>query len=137
MKKSFTLIELLVVIIIIGILATLGFIQYTRVIEKGRIAEARTNLGALRTQQVAYYQEKGAYAQVSAAKDDLACGLPRGVCNTSYFFNYTCSSSTGTCTATRCTGGGKSPNYTVPTGGTTYQITLDVNGNWGGTTGFF
>ncbi|MBU0547795.1 MAG: prepilin-type N-terminal cleavage/methylation domain-containing protein, partial [Candidatus Omnitrophica bacterium] len=36
MRKGFTLIELIVVIIIVGILASVGMTQYTKVVEKGR-----------------------------------------------------------------------------------------------------
>lgn len=128
MRKGFTLLELIVVIIIIGVLATLGFIQYTNVIEKGRRSEARANLGTLRQLQEARFQDvaavggSGGYGTLG----DLASGLP-SACSTSYYFSYSCNS-TGGCTATRCTTGGKSPQ-----GSEAYTMTLSILGSFSGT----
>ncbi|MFA5004798.1 MAG: prepilin-type N-terminal cleavage/methylation domain-containing protein [Candidatus Omnitrophota bacterium] len=126
MKKGFTLLELIIVIIIIGVLATLGFSQYTKMIEKGRAAEARAILGSLRTMQAAYYLENGIYTAVIS---ELGGAEPTSCTNTHYF-SYACAA-TGTCTATRCTASGKTPNFS-----TAYTKTLTVAGVFGGDAGY-
>jgi type IV pilus assembly protein PilA len=125
MRKGFTLIELIIVIIIVGILASVGMTQYSKVLEKGRASEARLILGSLRTAQVAEEMENGAYQTVA----NLGVAAP-SACSTHYF-SYACDAATGTCTATRCIAGGKSPNGTVA-----YTKTLTVAGVFGGTAGY-
>ncbi|MFA4854719.1 MAG: prepilin-type N-terminal cleavage/methylation domain-containing protein [Candidatus Omnitrophota bacterium] len=58
-EYGFTLIELIVVIIILGILAALGITQYSNVVERGRVAEARMRIGVMRQLATEYYWEKG------------------------------------------------------------------------------
>ena len=130
MKKGFTLLEIIVVIIIIGVLATLGFTQYTKVIEKGRTAEAKTILGQLRGAQIVYYQEHGEY---TTTLNSLYVGsLPvTGACATRFYFGYECAD-TGSCTATRCTAAGKEPQ-----GPDAYVINLSVAGVFSGSAGYF
>jgi len=127
MRKGFTLLELIIVIIIIGILATLGFTQYTKMVEKGRTAEAKTILGQLRSAEAANFLERNAYATVA----NLPIEAP-AACVGTHYFSYACAAATGTCIATRCIAGGKAPNSTVA-----YIITVTQAGVWGGTPGYF
>jgi len=124
MKKGFTLIELIVVIVIIGILATLGFSQYQRMLERARGAEARSVLGGIRTQAAAVWIARTGTSipAGSLVATNLGMGSDLGQIPTacaaagsspSYFFAYTIAqngSNDGfTATATRCTQNGKSP----------------------------
>lgn len=59
MKKAFTLIELLVVVLIIGILSAIALPQYTRTIEKARLAEAMQTMAALQRAIDIYILENG------------------------------------------------------------------------------
>ncbi len=125
MKQGFTLIELIVVIIIVGILASVGMTQYTKMVEKGRAAEARVVLGSLRSAEIAENFENGAYVVLAS----LGVGAP-ATCATSHYFTYACTTD-GTCTATRCTASGKTPQ-----GGSAYTKTLTVGGVWAGDAGY-
>jgi len=128
MNKGFTLIELIVVIIIIGVLASVGMTQYTKVVEKGRATEARIVLGSLRSAEVAENMEKGAYTDLAG----LGVSAPTDCTGTTHYFSYACASATGTCTATRCgTGTGKTPGSSVA-----YTKTLTAAGVFGGSAGY-
>jgi len=124
MRRGFTLLELIIVIIIIGVLATLGFTQYTKMVEKGRAGEARALLGTLRTAERAYSLEYGAYTATIA---DMGVEAPIA-CAVTHYFSYACDAA-GTCTATRCQAGGKSPDSTVA-----YVMVLSQDGSWAGST---
>jgi prepilin-type N-terminal cleavage/methylation domain-containing protein len=131
-KKGFTLLELIVVIIIIGILATLGFAQYTKTLEKGRTAEAKLMLGQIRKAQEAYYLENTAYATDITL---LAVNAPTG-CTATHYFSYSAVGTTtaaGIGTALRCTTLGKTPQA-----GTQYTVNVTwATGTWGGTSGYY
>ncbi|MBU1998306.1 MAG: type IV pilin-like G/H family protein [Candidatus Omnitrophota bacterium] len=127
MRKGFTLLELIIVIIIIGVLATLGFTQYTKLVEKGRAAEAKTILGGLRTAQQAYMLEYGAYTITMA---NLGIDAPTA-CTTTHHFSYSVATA-GSGIATRCLAGGKT------VGSSAYTVSLSyAAGTFGGTAGYF
>ena len=62
MNKGFTLIELLVVVLIIGILAAIALPQYTKAVERSRMAEAVQVLGDLATAQSIFYMQHNRFA---------------------------------------------------------------------------
>jgi len=125
LHKGFTLVELIIVIIIVGILASIGLTQYSKVVEKSRAAEARMILGTLRSAQIANYFDVGSYVAVAS----LGVGAPES-CTSTHFFTYACTTD-GKCTATRCTANGK------PTQGSSqWTKALDINGSWSGAAGY-
>jgi prepilin-type N-terminal cleavage/methylation domain-containing protein len=107
-KKAFTLLELIVVIVILGILATLGFSQYTLVVEKGRLAEAIATIGNMRQLAYEYYLKNGTLATLT--NDDVGV---TNTCDSSHYFRYWVGGTSNTyadLVADRCTSGGKTPN---------------------------
>lgn len=131
MKKGFTLLELMVVIIIIGVLATLGVMQYQSAIERARGAEARQVIGQLRTQCAAYYMQDPAGVGTGDCNDDnlgIGTEIPgpgTANCGGTHFFAYSSSPAAPdgvVLTADRCTSGGKNPDRA--TGG---QLTLTID----------
>lgn len=151
MRRGFTLLELIVVIVIIGILATLGFAQYTRMIERSRGAEARSVIGAIRTQAAALWIEAGGMALPAGTITDAAVGVgtnPNQISSncasaadaSKFFFEYGVTQKATNdgfdAVATRCTAGGKNPQGPAAT-----TLTLDTNfasgqDTWGGTGGY-
>ena len=64
-QKGFTLIELMIVVAIIGILAAIAIPNFLQYQLKSRQSEAKTNLGAIQTSEVAFQAEKGCYLGVT------------------------------------------------------------------------
>jgi prepilin-type N-terminal cleavage/methylation domain-containing protein len=116
MKRGFTLLELIIVIIIIGVLATLGFASYGRLVEGSRGAEARDVIGAMRKMAYAYYLKNGDDL-TGVADDDLSlgAGIPNA-CAATHYFAYSFTPPVGTSDivfhADRCGpgAGGKTPD---------------------------
>ena len=67
-KKGFTLIELLVVVLIIGILSSVALPQYTKAVEKSRLAGVWSTLGSLRKATNVYFLENPEHEQVEDMK---------------------------------------------------------------------
>jgi len=112
-RPGFTLIELVISVVIIGILASIAVPRFMNVVEKGRTAEARNTLGAIRDAQEAYFLEYDRYTNSLAA---LGVTVP-AACNTSYYYRYSIvvggGGTTFTARARRCTAGGRPPNFNV------------------------
>lgn len=149
-RKGFTLLELIIVMVIIGILATLGFNQYQRMVERARGAEARTILGTIRTQAAGFRIENGALNPTGNVFDNTKAGVDAaapidpglipGACAATHYFSYSVTAATTTdsftATATRCTAGGKTPNA-----GSALTLILTTNfatgvDTWSGTGGY-
>ncbi|MDA3789554.1 MAG: prepilin-type N-terminal cleavage/methylation domain-containing protein [Desulfobacula sp.] len=60
-QNGFTLIELMIVVAIIGILAAIAIPNFRNYQMKAKTAEAKTNIGAIRTSQEAYIAETDSY----------------------------------------------------------------------------
>ena len=65
-QKGFTLIELMIVVAIIGILAAIAIPNFLTYQLKSRQAEAKTNLQAIKTSEVAFQAERGCYVGITA-----------------------------------------------------------------------
>jgi len=64
--RGFTLIELMIVVAIIGILAAIAIPNFLTYQLKSRQAEAKTNLQAIKTSEVAFQAERGCYIGMGA-----------------------------------------------------------------------
>ena len=113
--RGFTLLELVVVIIILGVLATLGFTQYGRMVERARGAEARQILGEIRKLAIAYRLANGSVAGITDADVNIGTAADQipNPCTPSHYFYYQVSANTSDPTfvayAVRCQSGGKTP----------------------------
>jgi type IV pilus assembly protein PilA len=56
-RKGFTLVELMIVVAIIGILAAIAIPNFLSFRLKAKTSEAKSNLGAIRSTEVAYFAE--------------------------------------------------------------------------------
>ena len=76
MKKGFTLIELLVVVLIIGILSAVALPQYTKTVEKSRVAEAKIQLKTISDALDRYTLANGKNDMDAFRLSDLDITLP-------------------------------------------------------------
>ncbi|MDD5005071.1 MAG: prepilin-type N-terminal cleavage/methylation domain-containing protein [Candidatus Omnitrophica bacterium] len=126
-KKGFTLMELIIVIVVIGILVSLAWPTYIKVIEKSRVTEAKNMLSAIRQSQIRYYAQ---YLRYSTSANTIDIIIP-GVPEKKYF----------TCTPTYTTGVeriGRAVRTTLdkPAGIGTYIIYIYENGTFSISSGY-
>ena len=118
-NKSFTLVELIIVVIIVGILASLGLTQYSVVVEKSRIAEARTHIATMRQLAYSYYLNGGDLSAITNADVGIGTGqIPNSAVSTNYFYYGVSSTYPPTANyvvlyAERCSSGGKAPQFSA------------------------
>jgi len=62
-RRGFTLIEIMIVVVIIGILASLAVIRFSRASTKSKISEAKLMLKHIYEAAQEYYESHGAYPQ--------------------------------------------------------------------------
>jgi len=91
-RKGFTLLEVMIVVIIVGILSSVALPQYITTLEKGKSAEAVSNIGSLRTSLDRYWYQNAAG---TTDIDELDVDNPNTVTNRLYQYAIT-----NSCTST-------------------------------------
>ncbi len=90
-ETGFTLIELMIVVAIIGILAAIAIPNYLNYQCKAKQAEAKSNLGAIRTMEEAYFAANDAYTTSTA---DIGFEVKGGAAQARYTYSITAADST-------------------------------------------
>ena len=75
-QEGFTLIELMIVVAIIGILAAIAIPNFLTYQLKSRQSEAKVNLNAIKTSEIAFQAEKGCYLGIPIVSGVGAVALP-------------------------------------------------------------
>lgn len=86
--KGFTLVEVMIVVVLLAILAAVGYPQYTNHVATSYIAEAHADLMDYKNKMESYYQDEKSYRSGTSGS---TCGVQAGAYNTSgKKFAYAC-----------------------------------------------
>ncbi|MFH1772460.1 MAG: prepilin-type N-terminal cleavage/methylation domain-containing protein [Candidatus Omnitrophota bacterium] len=118
-NKAFTLLEVLVIVIIIGILARLAFVNYSRVQENARDREAEAMLDLIKSAERMHQLETGSHVNCA---NTLACsqGLDLDLPSKDWNYTVTGASQTSFCTqadrvgSTKTACNDESTDFTLP-----------------------
>lgn len=118
MSKGFTLIELLIVMVIIGILATIGLVNFSTARLKARDAKRKTDLETVAKSLEAYVNDHRGYPVSNAGR--IVCIPPATTCDWGSEF----SDGNGTIYTAKLPTDTSAPNrvYYYDSGGTTYTL---------------
>ena len=122
-QSGFTLVELMVAVVVVGILAAVVVPAYSNYVKRGKIAEATSNLGALRVSMEQYYLDNRTYL------NGAACGAAMPAADN---FTFTCAGTASTYTVT-ATGKGSMAGfvYTIDQNNAKVSTVTGVSG-WSG-----
>lgn len=124
---GFTLIELMITVAVVAILAAVAFPSYTQYLQRGKIAEATSNLSELRLRAEKSFADNRAY---DATSWDTSPAL------NARYFTYSCTKATTTytCTATGVANQGMSGFVYTINESNTRQSTITGNPGWSSST---
>lgn len=122
-QKGFTLIELMIALVVIGVLAAVGYPAYQDYVIRGSLAEGTASLADAKIKMEQYFQDNRTYAGANTTLP--ACSL------VTKYFRLACgdlSIDTFTITAT---GQGNAAGFTFTIDETNTQRTTAIKSDWG------
>lgn len=124
--KGFTLVELMIAVVIVSIIAAIAMPAYSNYTQRGKIAEATSNLAGLRVGMEQYYQDNRNYGSTAAA-----CGIAMPGSPQVKYFNFSCNWTVAS--PPNATTGGTNQFYTITANGigsmAGFTYTIDQNNN--------